>query len=600
MRDEAYKFILQQHLSPDLAESFRTIPGVAVWKKRPGMFVPYNAGWLIEKFLRGRGIAHTIRAPARSMIDAERAIATHAVELDEGIWDEFMYDFQCDVTRARIAAGGGHIFSPAGVGKTIMAIVWALSAPGPVVAVTKSRARRQWAAEVKRFTSLQPFTLMPTADYRKRDQWRTLDEYFDWCQEIGQRPFIVMGWEGLRTHLRSRDGRAGILDMAPTSVIFDESHHARQKKRADYDVELDANDEEVWSSEQLGNISDMAQQLGAACTRRLNTTASPIVNRLADLWAQLTLVEIEEWGKTARKFEYRYCNAVEGEFGGVHYEPPGTSNVTELDGRLSFTVSRIPYAKLAEQLPPKRRMVTRIPVSQQSKGEAMSREDRTAYKREVKEIGAGIAAGKASKWQKERMTELLRLDASEKKKAFIKDRVPEIITMGKGKVLIFTGRKRSCVAMEKSLRGSCKGLQIWMANGDTSTNEFDDIHQAYMAHPGPCVLIGTYQAWGTSLNLQDTDHMLVTMLPITPGEVEQLEGRGARFGQTRPLLIEYLIAEYTIDERLAAILLDKLPAVEQVTGEAAGISEMSSALKGTDDLEGLLDSLVADMDDWEC
>ena len=121
-----------------------------------------------------------------------------------------------------------------------------------------------------------------------------------------------------------------------------------------------------------------------------------------------------------------------------------------------------------------------------------------------------------------------------------------------------------------------------------------------MAHPGPCVLIGTYQAWGESLNLQDTDCILTTMLPINPGEVEQLEARGARFGQTRPLLIEYLIAEHTIDERLAAILLDKLPAVEQVTGEAAGIGKMGDALKGIDDMEGLLDSLVADLGEWEC
>jgi SNF2 family DNA or RNA helicase len=139
---------------------------------------------------------------------------------------------------------------------------------------------------------------------------------------------------------------------------------------------------------------------------------------------------------------------------------------------------------------------------------------------------------------------------------------------------------------------------VWVAHGDTDASTFAAIHTEYMAHPGPCVLIGTYQAWGESLNLQDTDHMVVAMVPITPGEIEQMEGRGARLGQSRPLTITYVLAENTIDERLAAILLDKLPAVERVTGETAGVAGLADTLRGTDDLDGLLCEILSTMDEW--
>jgi hypothetical protein len=589
-----YQFGLRRLLDPTLADAFRDIPGVHVWRKRPMITAPYNVGWLVEQLLTGRNIAYTLVPPSDVPLISDEQIKAGlaAAELQEGIWDSFLLPFQREVVYDRLRSDGGHIFAPAGSGKTVMAVVWALCTPGAVVAVTKSRARRQWVNEVKRFAALEPFGLYPTAEYRKRDKWRSLDEYMKWCEAEGQRPFIIMGWEGLRSYLPA------LLDIAVVSVVFDESHKGRQKKRARYTIEIDEHGQEQFRKEALGNISDLSGRLALHARRELNTTASPIVNRLADLWAQLKLIEPDAWGETSRRFELRYCNGRIGQFGGIEYEPPGVSNAQELESRMSFTVSRVPYAVLAEQLPPKRRMVTRIAVADQTKGESMSRADRSEYKRDIKELGASVRQGTANRWAKERLTEMFRADAAERKKGFIRDRVPELITAGKGKVLIFTGRKRACEALEKTVRGAKRDLQVWMAHGDTNEREFAEIHKAYMAHPGPCVLIGTYQAWGESLNLQDTDHMLIAMLPITPGEVEQTEGRGARLGQSRPFTIEYLIAEHTIDERLASILLDKLPAVEQVTGATAGVVDMAATLKGTDDLDGLLDTMLADIDNW--
>ena len=85
-----------------------------------------------------------------------------------------------------------------------------------------------------------------------------------------------------------------------------------------------------------------------------------------------------------------------------------------------------------------------------------------------------------------------------------------------------------------------------------------------MATPTAAVLVATGDSFGESLNLQDTDALLFVMLPYTPGQVRQWEGRVARLGQKRPVTVYYVIAEGTVDEHVADILIRKLPAVEKI------------------------------------
>jgi SNF2 family DNA or RNA helicase len=105
------------------------------------------------------------------------------------------------------------------------------------------------------------------------------------------------------------------------------------------------------------------------------------------------------------------------------------------------------------------------------------------------------------------------------------------------------------------------------------------------------VLIGTGDAWGESVNLQDTDLALFVMIPWTPRAIGQWEGRFARLGQKRPVLIAYIIAAGTVDEHVAELLVDKLPAVGEVADDEV-IREVEAAFSGTQ--EGLLER-VADM-----
>ena len=75
------------------------------------------------------------------------------------------------------------------------------------------------------------------------------------------------------------------------------------------------------------------------------------------------------------------------------------------------------------------------------------------------------------------------------------------------------------------------------------------------------------------------------MLPWTPDKVIQWEGRFARLGQKRPVLVSYIIARTTADEHVADLLLDKLPHVGEIAEDVAA-EEIEGALAGVDESEG--------------
>jgi len=161
--------------------------------------------------------------------------------------------------------------------------------------------------------------------------------------------------------------------------------------------------------------------------------------------------------------------------------------------------------------------------------------------------------------------------------------------------VIFTGRRRDCEELGDIIRKSQGAKQtkatIWAAHGGQSTASRQDIVDDYMDHAGPCVLVGTGDAFGEAINLHDTDAALFVMLPWTPGQIRQWEGRFCRLGQQRPVVIYYVISEDTVDEHVADKLIGKLPAVERVS-EDSELAEAALAIGGTQNPEELADSIL--------
>lgn len=425
---------------------------------------------------------------------------------------------------------------PTGSGKTLSGIVWALARPGVAVVVTKAAVVGQWASEVTEWSTAQPIIL----EGRSTD----LDIPVPITTEIPQ--FVILSYSILAAWIDR------LVTLRPVSVVFDESTKAKAHKR--WDAIVDADDLGDPSEKPKvkfalkDNVTASAMRLARSATRRLATSATPIQDRVRDLWAQLDLVQPGEWGPFW-PWARRYCAACEGIWGGM--EAKGSSNIPELKARLRRVAHYVAKEVVDAQLPGARRRVNYVRPEDQSRPDSIAKEIRAAAKR-------GPSA----------LLEMRLMEAAARKRRVVVEKVAEALASG-DKVVVFTGRRidaeRLGAEVEKASR-EIKDCQVWTAHGGHDPLAREEIRKLYMAKKGPCCLVGTGDSWGEGLNLQDTDLAIFAMLPYTPGQVIQWEGRFTRLGQKRPVLILYYVAQGTVDEHVASILLQKLPAVESLGG----------------------------------
>ena len=179
------------------------------------------------------------------------------------------------------------------------------------------------------------------------------------------------------------------------------------------------------------------------------------------------------------------------------------------------SVHRVGYNVTHAQLPAKRRESIYVSPQEQDKvGTGWAREMANAMKR-------GPTA----------VLEVRLAEAAARKRRKAIERI-EAHTEGGQKVVVFTGRRADCEKFAENVRKAVgKDVTVWHAHGDSSPETRQHIVDEYMEHPGPCVLVGTGDAFGESLNLQRTDAAFFVMLPYTPGQLEQWEGRFTRRGQ---------------------------------------------------------------------
>jgi len=335
------------------------------------------------------------------------------------------------------------------------------------------------------------------------------------------------------------------------------------------------------------NIAAAAYRLSRVAKRRLGTTATPIRDRVRNLWAQLDLVRPWEFGGFYQ-FCRRYCAASENPFGGI--DTRGASNLDELKERLAFVCHKVPFSVANRDLPPKRRQVSYIKVSDQVRAEGIADELRRAARH-------GPTA----------LLEMRLMEAAARKRKIVTEYVADAVHAGQ-KVIVFTGRRRDVDALEKSVKaklgsgsGWGKTLPLVLAGhggiplgSPTDPGSREGIVAQYMACRGPAVLIGTGDAFGEGLNLQDTDLLIQAMLPYTPAQIIQREARVCRLGQSSPVLILYLICEGTVDEHVAAILLHKLPAIERALDqdEVRGLGRELVGASEEEILASLLEKVI--------
>lgn len=630
-----------------LSEELIRIPGIR--PRGAGWIVPRNAievfAELCEKYSVAPAYTKWIVAPAPVVPwpNVERVLRERKEVREDVVLNGFLMPYQKDAVEFGWSKSGVHIWHQTGAGKTLTGLLCCLSVDGPLVIITRAASRLQFGREVERFTQLKPFILSPESadkgilkvggqtwiEFFKEhmpvlrraalvaEEWAkakenkpvviekksTLDAYLNECKYSERRPVLLVGWESLPTNLDR------LKALRPGAVLYDECHKGKNSSRwtvvplvepegATDREKLEHRLSQEEEAKRLGgfvkdteegprmflpvmNMAAAAAQLGRVAKKRVATTATPVKDRVRDLWSQLDMVEPNAFGSKVI-FETRHCDRKPGTYGG--FDTRGSSNLVELKTRLASIAHILKYEDTHKKLPPKRRQSLYIsPEDQCEPASGFARARAEARKR-------GAAAS----------LELSLMEAATRKRVAVASIVEDHLASGQ-KVVLFSGRRKDCEDLGKSIQNLStvkqNNVDVWVAHGEQSQEMRDEIVRMYMAHPGPCAIVATWQAMGESLNLQDTDAAFFVMLPPTPGALRQGEGRFARHGQKRPVIIYYAIAEGTVDEHMAALLIDKLPAVERVV-EDTELASSAVPLAGIDENESdedfaksILDSL---------
>ncbi|MEU5949082.1 DEAD/DEAH box helicase [Micromonospora sp. NPDC047465] len=141
------------------------------------------------------------------------------------------------------------------------------------------------------------------------------------------------------------------------------------------------------------------------------------------------------------------------------------------------------------------------------------------------------------------------------------DELLDTILPAGGAVLVFT----QYVAMARLLHRHLtdRGVGALLLHGGLPVATRDDLVRRFDAGEAPVFLL-SLRAAGTGLNLTRADHVVHYDRWWNPAVEDQATDRAYRIGQTRPVQVHRLIAEGTVEDRIAALLAGKRELAEAV------------------------------------
>ncbi|WP_306326816.1 DEAD/DEAH box helicase [Streptomyces venezuelae] len=436
---------------------------------------------------------------------------------------------------------GGCLADDMGLGKTVTLIALHLrrARTAPTLVVCPASLLGNWQREVGKFAPGVPVRRFHGTD---RDLTGT---------EGG---FVLTTYGTLRTSAAELAGREWGM------VVADEAQHVKNPFSA--------------TAKALREIPAPA---------RVALTGTPVENNLSELWALLDWTTPGLLGPL-KAFRSRHARAVE------NHEEIEHQEAVERLARLvrPFLLRRRKSDPgIVPELPPKTE--SDHPVS-------LTREQASLYEAVVRETMARIeeAEGMArrglvmklltslkqicnhpAQYLKEaapRGSGTARLAGRSGKLALL-DELLDTILAEDGSVLVFT----QYVSMARLLADhlAARGIQAQLLHGGTPVAERERMVDRFQAGEVPVFLL-SLKAAGTGLNLTRAGHVVHYDRWWNPAVEEQATDRAYRIGQTQPVQVHRLVAEGTVEDRIAEMLRAKRALADAVLGSGeAALTELT-------------------------
>ncbi|MBA0052437.1 DEAD/DEAH box helicase [Streptomyces sp. AJS327] len=323
-------------------------------------------------------------------------------------------------------------------------------------------------------------------------------------------------------------------------------------------------------------FSSTARRLRAVPSRaRVALTGTPVENNLSELWAILDWATPGLLGRLGT-FRRQYADAVEG----------GDPFAAERLGRLvrPFLLRRHKTDPgIAPELPPK---------TETDRAVALSTEQVALYEAVVRE-GLGEVSGSEGMARRGLVVRLLTslkqicnhpaqyLGESEPGPAgrsgkfeLLDELLGSILAEGSA-VLVFTQYVAMGRLLERHLAE--RGVPTAFLHGGTPVARREELVRRFQEGAVPVFLL-SLKAAGTGLNLTRAEHVVHVDRWWNPAVEAQATDRAYRIGQDRAVQVHRLVAEGTVEDRVARLLESKRALAEAVLGSGeAGLTELSDA-----------------------
>lgn len=286
------------------------------------------------------------------------------------------------------------------------------------------------------------------------------------------------------------------------------------------------------------------------CDRSLMMTGTPVLNRPAELYPMLKVLAPKVIAPYTDHDSYakRYCD---GWYDGFGVNARGASHTDELNKKLrEHYMIRRTWNDVEIQLPKRRYEMVFIDPSPKARQalEVLSQAERKDFKYQKLDTDAGGLA-------------TLRRETAEEKINVCIDQLREYIKSA-GKIVFFAYHH----SIIERLKNELEDYNPQVLSGETSQAQRQHSIDVFVKDESSKVFIGQIQAAGEGIDgLQSVCHNIVFIeWSWVPGEISQAIARLWRLGQSKPVLIRFLIWSNSIEEHMMRVALDKVDTIREI------------------------------------
>lgn len=426
-----------------------------------------------------------------------------------------------------------------GLGKTITLIALHLhrqtdaSAAGPTLVVCPTSLMGNWQREIERFAPGTPVR-------RFHGSRRSLEALAD-----GE--FVLTTYGTMRLDARR------LAETPWGMVVADEAQHVKNP------------------------YSETARELRSIGARaRVALTGTPVENNLSELWAILDWTTPGLLGRLGT-FRSRYAHSIEG-----GQDPAAAESLARLVRPFLLRRHKSDPG-IAPELPPKTETDRAVSLTKEQTGlyEAVVREtlaeisgaDSMARRGLIVKLLTGLKqiCNHPAQFLKEDRPNI----AGRSGKLELLDELLDTILSEGASVLVFTQYVQMARILERHL--AARGVPTQFLHGGTPVAGREAMVERFQEGEVPVFLL-SLKAAGTGLNLTRAEHVVHYDRWWNPAVEAQATDRAYRIGQNRPVQVHRLIAEGTIEDRIAEMLNRKRALADAVLGSGeAALTELTDA-----------------------